>query len=151
MQVRRLRNRVLALAAMVALVVVALWIGKVTTGAVVGIGALGGLLSVVFIVKGSDVAAAYNVQVSQALLKFASGAGTAILAVAILKGTGASADTAHVYAYAAIFGFSQQAFTKLVDEKAQAVTSKAPARGPAPASTNGASTGSGGRAKGGAL
>ncbi len=115
MQVRRLRNRVLALAAMVAVVVVALWIGEVTTGAVVGIGALGGLISVVFIVKGADVAAAYNVQVSQALLKVASGAGTAILAVAILKGTGASA---------------------------QAVTSKAPARGAAaaPAGANAASS-----------
>jgi hypothetical protein len=137
MAVRRLRNRVLALALMIASVVIALWIGDVTAGAIVGIGALGGLVSVVFIAKGSDLAAAYNVQGSQALLKVAAGAGTAILAVAILKGTGASTDTAHVYAYAAIFGFSQQAFTKLVDDKAQAVTSTAPARaaGPAHATT----------------
>lgn len=100
MAVRRLRNRVLALAVMIASVVIALWIGDVTAGAIVGIGALGGLVSVVFIAKGSDVAAAYNVQGSQALLKVAAGAGTAILAVAILKGTGGSTDTAHVYAYA---------------------------------------------------
>ncbi len=128
MAVRRLRNGVLALAAMIAAVVIALWIGEVASGAVAGIGALGGLISVVFIAKGSNATSAYNVQVPQALLKVASGAGTAILAVAILKGTGASADTAHVYAYAALFGFSQQAFTKLVDEKAQALTGQAPAR-----------------------
>jgi hypothetical protein len=37
-------------------------------------------------------------------------------------------DTTHIYEYAAIFGFSQQGFTRLVDEKAQALTGSAPPR-----------------------
>jgi hypothetical protein len=126
--VRRLRNRVLMWAALVAAVAIALWACGVAEGATVGLGALGGLLSVVFVAKEADLGAAYNVQLSQGLLKLASGAGTAILAVAILKGSGASADPSHLQEYAAVFGFSQQAFTRLVDEKAKALTGNAPPR-----------------------
>jgi len=133
MAVRRLRNRVGVWAVLLALLVLGVWwIGNVTSGEIAGIGALGGLLSVVFAVKSADLGAAYNVQFAQGMLKVASGAATAILAVLILKGGGASADPTHVYEYAAIFGFSQQAFTRLVDEKAQALTAKAPARGGSP-------------------
>jgi len=126
--VRRLRNRVLMWATLIAAVVIALWAGGVADGATVGLGALGGLLSVVFVAKEADLGAAYNVQLSQGLLKLASGAGTAILAVAILRGSGASTDPSHLQEYAAVFGFSQQAFTRLVDEKAKALTGSAPAR-----------------------
>jgi hypothetical protein len=130
MAIRRLRNRVLAWAGLLGLLVILVWsVGEVTSGDIAGIGALGGLLSVVFAVKNADLGAPYNVQLAQGLLKVAAGAATAILAVLILEASGASTDKAHVYEYAAIFGFSQQAFTRLVDEKAQALTANAPPRG----------------------
>ena len=128
--IRRLRNRILVWSAMLTALVCALRAGGVTTGEIIGLGAVGGLLSVVFAVKNGDLDAAYNVQLAQSVLKVASGPGTAILAVALLKGSGAATDTAHIDSYAAIFGFSQQGFTRLVDEKAQALTSKATPRGP---------------------
>jgi hypothetical protein len=130
MALRRLRNRVLVWAMLLGALVFAVWsVGEVTSGDIAGIGALGGLLSVVFAVKNADLAAPYNVQFAQGMLKVASGAATAILAVLILKGGGTSTETTHIYEYAAIFGFSQQAFTRLIDEKAQTLTAKAPPRG----------------------
>jgi hypothetical protein len=140
MAIRRLRNRVFVWALLLGALVLGLWsVGEVTTGDIAGIGALGGLLSVVFAVKNADLSAPYNVQLAQGMLKVASGAATAILAVLILEGSGASTETTHIYEYAAIFGFSQQAFTRLVDEKAQTLTAKAPPRGASvtPASTAG--------------
>jgi hypothetical protein len=130
MAIRRLRNRILVLSGVVAAVVIALWSCGVTEGDIVGLGALGGLLSVVFAVKNADLGAAYNVQLAQGVLKLTTGAGTAILAVALLKGGGAASDATHLQEYAAIFGFSQQGFTRLVDEKAQVLTGKAPPRAP---------------------
>lgn len=54
------------------------------------------------------------------LLKIATGAATALMAVKMLDATtaGAQLPSAASEAYAVIFGFSQQAFTRLVDQHA---------------------------------
>lgn len=118
--VRVLRNTLYALFLIVSAIDGALWGAGVTVGAVVGLGALGGAVSVVFALRGAPPAGPYNTLPPQTLLKIASGAATAIMAVKILDFANASAalSVSRDEFYAVIFGFSQQAFTRLVDQRA---------------------------------
>jgi hypothetical protein len=95
------------------------------------LGALGGALAMVFVfTKGSPVAP-YNVAVPQLLLKVVSGGAVAVSALLILNATFKGAiSEADALMYALIFGFSQQLFTQLVDNRAavlkEATAPKAP-------------------------
>jgi hypothetical protein len=65
----------------------------------------------------------------QTLLKVASGAATALMAVKILDFiSGVTPTTERDGVYAIIFGFSQQAFTRLVDQHASSMAEGADAR-----------------------
>lgn len=128
--VRLLRNTLYALFAIVTAIDVALWATGVAAGAVVGLGALGGAVSVVFALRASTPAGPYNTLPPQTLLKIAGGAATAIMAVKILDFANASAaiSASRDEFYAVIFGFSQQAFTRLVDQRADDLTKTTPPR-----------------------
>jgi hypothetical protein len=118
-QARGLRNLMYAVGVAVAALDVALWVSGVTTGMIVGLGALAGALSVVFALRTGTPAGPYNLLPAQALLKLASGAATALMAVKILDFiSGAQPSAGRDAMYAVIFGFSQQAFTRLVDQEA---------------------------------
>ncbi|MFC9295887.1 hypothetical protein ACFTWH_07570 [Streptomyces sp. NPDC057011] len=76
----------------------------------------------------------YNVPVVLALLKLPTGALTAPLGLLLMRGgfvPGLSAldSTAQIIAWAIVFGYSQQLFTKLVDDRGQALVDAV--RGPA--------------------
>ena len=83
------------------------------------LGALGGALAMVFAVtKGSPVTP-YNLALPQFLLKIVSGGAVAVGALVILNATFHEAiSPADAMMYALIFGFSQQLFTRLVDDRA---------------------------------
>jgi hypothetical protein len=118
-QTRGLRNLMYVTGLAVAALDVALWVTGVTTGMIVGLGALAGALSVVFAMRTGAPSGPYNMLPAQALLKLGSGAATALMAVKILDFiSGATASTGRDAMYAVIFGFSQQAFTRLVDQEA---------------------------------
>jgi hypothetical protein len=68
----------------------------------------------------------YGVPIALAVLKLPTGAVTAILGLVLMRGgfvPGLSAldTTAQILAWAAIFGYAQQLFTRLVDQQASAV------------------------------
>lgn len=68
----------------------------------------------------------YSLPVALALLKLPTGALTAVLGLLLMRGQfvpGLSAldSSAQILAWAVVFGYAQQAFTRLVDEKAQDV------------------------------
>ncbi|MEU0671062.1 hypothetical protein ABZ506_34520, partial [Streptomyces lavendulocolor] len=68
----------------------------------------------------------YNVPVALALLKLPTGALTAVLGLLLMRGEfvpGLQAldSSAQIVAWAVIFGYAQQLFTKLVDNQAQTV------------------------------
>jgi hypothetical protein len=129
-RVRALRNLLYVLLIGLTAIVVALWATGVTTGEIVGLGALSGALSVVFAVRAGSPSGPYNLMLPQALLKVAGGAATALMAVKVLDViNGATPTTARDSMYAIVFGFSQQAFTRLVDQQAGAL-----AKGPDPRS-----------------
>ena len=129
-RVRALRNLLYVLLIGLTAIVVALWATGVTTGEIVGLGALSGALSVVFAVRAGSPSGPYNLMLPQALLKVAGGAATALMAVKLLDViNGATPTTARDSMYAIVFGFSQQAFTRLVDQQAGAL-----AKGPDPRS-----------------
>ena len=102
-----------------------LLIGNVLIGVVfpgnmryVFLGALAGALSIVFaLVKGS-VTMPFNILYPQILLKILAGGISGFLALQIL------APTSNQARYAVVFGFSQQAFTQLVDNKAASISAK---------------------------
>lgn len=128
-QIRGLRNITTVLLVAVLALDVALWAAGVTTGAVVGLGALGGALSVVFALRAGTPPGPYNVLVSQSLLKLVSGSATALMAAKILDfATGVPASTGRDAMYAVVFGFSQQMFTRLVDQRASALAQVAAPR-----------------------
>jgi hypothetical protein len=121
-QIRGLRNLLYIVLAVVVAIDCALWATGVTTGTIVGLGALAGALSVVFALRAGTPPGPYNVLPPQSLLKIASGAATALMAVKILDYvSGASASILRDSMYAVIFGFAQQAFTRLVDQQAGAL------------------------------
>ena len=118
-QIRGLRNLLYIFFAAVAAIDCALWAAGVTAGAVVGLGALAGAVSVAFAIRAGTPSGPYNLLPAQSLLKVATGAATAIMAAKILDFTSnVQPSTARDGAYAIIFGFSQQAFTRLVDQRA---------------------------------
>ena len=130
-QVRTLRNLLYVLLVIVAVIDCVLWATGVTGGAIVGLGALGGAVSMVFALQKSSPGGPYNLAPAQTLLKIATGAATALMAVKILDATAsAKLSGAAIEAYAVIFGFSQHAFTRLVDQRAETLKKEA-----APAST----------------
>jgi hypothetical protein len=86
---------------------------------------LGGLLSSAFFVaKIEEVPSRYNVIAPQIVLKAVAGAATALLGLMLLTSNVIVAPssgldtTAGLLAYAALFGFSQQILTQLVDRRA---------------------------------
>jgi hypothetical protein len=138
-QVRGLRNITTVLLAVVLALDVALWAAGATTGVILGLGALGGALSVVFAVRAGTPPGPYNVLFPQSILKLVSGAATALMAVKILDfAAGVPASTGRDATYAVIFGFAQQMFTRLVDQRAGTLArvvaprEALPGSGPAP-------------------
>ncbi|MEZ0065154.1 hypothetical protein ABIA32_001142 [Streptacidiphilus sp. MAP12-20] len=129
-QVRRTRNALYALLGVCAALVVALWVTGVTGGPVVGLGALSGALSVVVLAdKQSGGTGVYNLVPAQGLLKLVAGAATAVLAVKVIDGSGGVAvSDSRDALYAVVFGFVQQAFTRLVDQQAQVLSQGPDAR-----------------------
>jgi hypothetical protein len=120
-QTRGLRN-MLYLATLIVLVFdVIVWRLGLGFGSVrlLMLGALGGALAMVFAVtKGSPVAP-YNLALPQFLLKIVSGGAVAVGALVVLNATFHEAiSAADAMMYALIFGFSQQLFTRLVDDRA---------------------------------
>ena len=118
-QVRGLRNITTVLLVVVLALDVALWAAGATTGAILGLGALGGALCVVFALRAGTPPGPYHVLFAQSMLKLVSGAATALMAVKILDfAAGVPASAGRDAIYAVIFGFSQQMFTRLVDQRA---------------------------------
>ncbi len=99
-----------------------------THGAVFAIalvGSLGGLLSSAFLLgKMHEAPSRYNVLAPQIVLKAVAGAATALVGLLLLVSDVVVAPpsgldtTAGLIAYAALFGFSQQLLTQLVDRRA---------------------------------
>lgn len=128
-QIRELRNLLYVFFAAVAAIACALWATGVAAGAVVGLGALAGAVSVAFAIRGGTPSGPYNLLPAQSLLKVATGAATAIMAAKILDfASNVRASTARDTVYAIVFGFSQQAFTRLVDQRAAALSKGPDAR-----------------------
>jgi hypothetical protein len=122
-RMRALRNQLYVLFVGLVVIVGALWATGVTTGAIVGLGALAGTLSVVLVVRAGIPSGPYNLMLPQALLKVAAGSATALAAVKIMDViNGGSPTAARDSMYAVVFGFSQQAFTRLVDQQAGILT-----------------------------
>lgn len=129
-RVRALRNLLYVLLIGLTAIVVALWATGVTTGEIVGLGALSGALSVVFAVRAGSPSGPYNLMLPQALLQ---GRGRCSDRSHGGQGPGrdqrATPTTARDSMCAIVFGLSQEAFTRLVDQQAGAL-----AKGPDPRS-----------------
>jgi hypothetical protein len=88
------------------------------------VGAIAGLLSVAFALSSTkDTPARYNFRGAQAALKPVAGAATALFGVLLIQSQllvapAKEKSEALLVAYAALFGFSQQLFTRFVDKKA---------------------------------
>jgi hypothetical protein len=64
----------------------------------------------------------YSVSTAQALLKVSAGAAAALVGVVLVRSgiiSGLKPDATTAYGYAVVFGFSQQAFTQVVDSAAK--------------------------------
>jgi hypothetical protein len=90
------------------------------------LGALGGLLSAVFFLKGLQaVHGPYGLPLAQGVLKIPTGAAVALVGVWVLQRgilgllTPQSGDK--IIAYAVLFGFAQQALTSALDSRASAL------------------------------
>jgi hypothetical protein len=128
-QIRGLRNLLYIFFAAALAIDCALWATGVTAGAVVGLGALAGTVSVAFAIRTGTPSGPYNLLPAQSVLKIATGAATAIMAAKILDfASNVPATTARDSVYAIVFGFSQQAFTRLVDQRADALSKGPDAR-----------------------
>jgi hypothetical protein len=88
------------------------------------VGALGGLLAGILVLAGRPAPRSpYNLPSAQLVLKVVAGAGTALLGIALLQsgvfsGFIEAQPGSHVIGYAALFGFSQQLLTGLIDKRA---------------------------------
>jgi hypothetical protein len=127
---RNLRNLYFTLSFLIGSAAIALAATGVTSGAVIGLGALGGAISVVFALQSGSANSPYNVLLAQALLKIASGSATGLMAVILLAygDTTLTPDSLKAKVYAVAFGFSQQAFTQLADKRAGVVNSATQSR-----------------------
>jgi hypothetical protein len=90
------------------------------------LGALGGLLSAVFFLKGLQaVRGPYGLPLAQGILKVPTGAAVALVGIWVLQRgvlgllTPQSGDK--IIAYAVLFGFAQQALTSALDTRATAL------------------------------
>jgi hypothetical protein len=110
------RNLLYLATILIAAIVGGLWGGHVVRGDVVGLGALGGAASIAFAFRSAVPSGPYNTLVAQSLVKIPLGAATAAMAV-ILLSLGSRFTSSATDAYAVIFGFSQQAFSQLIDQK----------------------------------
>jgi len=96
-----------------------------------GLGLLGGALAAAFSLRNlRGTSLPYDIPVALALLKVPSGSLTAVAGVLLLGGgfvPGLSAleTQRQILAYALLFGYAQQAATRLVDERAQQILSYA--------------------------
>jgi hypothetical protein len=129
---RVVRNLLYVACLVLAAIVGGLWAGNVVRGSVVGLGALGGAASIAFAFVGRVQAGPYNIFAAQVLVKVPLGASTAAMAVVLLSLGSAPGSTA-TNAYAVVFGFSQQAFSRLIDQKASTLAGDAAGRGSPPA------------------
>jgi hypothetical protein len=111
------------------------------------LGALGGALAASVSIRNlKGTSNPYNVSVALALLKVPLGAFTAILALVAIRGDfvpGLSVldSQEQILAYALVFGFAQQVFTRLLDKQAQTLLEEMPqgaAAKPPPRPTAGA-------------
>jgi hypothetical protein len=98
---------------------------------VVGVGLLAGLLSGLFTVgKLKTVRSAYDIPRVQVILKAVAGATTAVLGILILQSgvvlLPASTSAAAMLSYAALFGYSQELFTRVVDRYASSLLAASP-------------------------
>jgi hypothetical protein len=93
------------------------------------LGAIGGLLSLAVAFSGSTETppSRYNVRPQQAALKVVAGAATGLIGVLIVQSgiivspATQTSSEALFLVYAAVFGFSQQLFTKFVDKRAESL------------------------------
>jgi hypothetical protein len=108
------------------------------------LGALGGLLTAALSIRNlKGTSTPYDVPVALAMLKVPLGAFTAILALVAIQGgfvPGLSNldSQEQILAYALVFGFAQQALSRLLDQRAQTLMEGLPggtATEPAPAAT----------------
>lgn len=122
-QVRQFRNLLYLLTLICLAFAVVLWRLDLTTGRYLVLGAIGGAVSMVFAVKQGKPHSPYNLATPQLFLKIATGALTAALAIKILQSIGAT-KSADMQVWAIVFGFSQQAFTFLVDNRVATLKEK---------------------------
>lgn len=97
------------------------------------IGAAGATLSAVYsLARAQRVEDPYMVHVGQAILKVSLGGITALLGLLLLFATpGFSVTSAwQIFAFAAIFGYSQQAFTRFIDSRGDELLKAASPNGP---------------------
>lgn len=122
--------------------------GRMDIWLVMGMGVLGALLSAAFALVGAKpggVHYSFSLTITQGLVKVALGALTAVIGIIVLRTllsdhSGLLAAQADLLAAAVAFGFSQQAFTQVMDNKATVLIKAAspetpaqPAAGTAPA------------------
>jgi hypothetical protein len=118
-QTRSLRNLLYVVTAVVVVLVYIAWLLNLGSASVIALGALGGTLAMVFVISKGTPVVPYNLAVPQLLLKVAAGSAVAVAAVMILNASfQAGLTSAEKEMYALIFGFSQQLFTNLVDNRA---------------------------------
>lgn len=141
---RQMRNRILGTAVvLLGVMAVAALLASDEYRRIIAVGALAGFVTCVLtLIPDRPPSGPYGMTAPQMLLKVGTGAGTAALAVLLLRsGAGgfAAATGDMALADAVLFGFSQQAFTRLVDKRANDVLNKTPPRGggPAPAAAGG--------------
>jgi hypothetical protein len=97
-------------------------------------GLLGGALSAAFFIRGLYAnSTSYNVLVPLALTKLPAGALTAIVGLLFVSGDFIPGFTAidkqsQILAYALAFGFAQQLFTQLLDQRARDLTANIPTK-----------------------
>jgi hypothetical protein len=133
--VRQWRNFTFSLAAALAVLTIALWVGGLTNGEVVGLGGAAGALTIAVSQRpDARLEGPYGSMLAQLFLKVAAGALTAVLAVKLL-GNGAfgvlrPAKSTDPALYAILFGFSQQAFTRLVDQRLTSAVAQTVPRSP---------------------
>lgn len=100
------------------------------------VGALGALLAAaIALSRQRRFQAPYGLPLAQVLLKVVAGTATALFGVVLLQngvlGVTAAASGQAILAYAALFGYAQQAATKQVDAKAKSLLGAATTKGDA--------------------
>jgi hypothetical protein len=97
---------------------------------VVGVGLLAGLLAALLSLGKLQVTSPYNLPRVQVVLKAVAGATTALLGILILQSglifDAATTTGAAFLAYAALFGYSQELFTRIVDRHVSSLLSTKP-------------------------